>query len=123
MELGLRRPRGEPEHAGDLAVTETFDLIKDEHLAGPGRERRDGPLEVDAAIRPADDDFVDPELRRGDLLLMNMHLWHRAEANGSKVHRVGVFNKYAQEERMVDYWVANKWPDMCRATPGGFECD
>jgi hypothetical protein len=26
---------------------------------------------------------------------MNMHLWHKADANNSSTHRVGVFNKYA----------------------------
>ncbi len=55
-----------------------------------------GPcLEVDPAVRPADGDFVDPGLERGDLLLMNMHLWHKADANKSSHHRVGLFNKYA----------------------------
>ena len=44
---------------------------------------------------PADGAWIDPELRRGDLLLMNMHTWHRAEGNRSSEHRVGVFNKYA----------------------------
>ncbi len=56
----------------------------------------DGPcLEVAPAIRPADDAFIDPGLKRGDLLLMNMHLWHRASANNAEVHRAGLFNKYA----------------------------
>jgi hypothetical protein len=57
-----------------------------------GRER---PLEVAPPIRPDEADFVDPELRRGDLLLMNMHLWHRADGNNASHHRVGAFNKYA----------------------------
>jgi hypothetical protein len=52
-------------------------------------------LRVDPPIRPADDAFVDPGLRRGDLLLMNMHLWHRASPNRSDRNRAGVFNKYA----------------------------
>ena len=52
-------------------------------------------LEVGPAVRPADDEFVDPELKRGDLLFMNMHLWHRAAENRSDLHRVGAFNKYA----------------------------
>ncbi len=55
-----------------------------------------GPcLEVEPAVRPADGDFIDPGLERGDLLLMNMHLWHKADANKSSHHRVGLFNKYA----------------------------
>ena len=52
-------------------------------------------LEVVPAARPADTAFIDPELRRGDLLLMNMHLWHRASQNRSKQNRIGLFNKYA----------------------------
>ena len=52
-------------------------------------------LEVAPAIRPGDHEFIDPGLQRGDLLLMNMHLWHRADANRSNHHRVGLFNKYA----------------------------
>jgi hypothetical protein len=51
--------------------------------------------EVSPAIRPDDDAFIDPGLKRGDLLLMNMHLWHRAPANTSNRNRVGLFNKYA----------------------------
>lgn len=57
-----------------------------------GRER---PLCVAPPVRPDEADYVDPELRRGDLLLMNMHLWHRAAGNTSEHHRVGAFNKYA----------------------------
>jgi Phytanoyl-CoA dioxygenase (PhyH) len=58
----------------------------------PGLER---PLEVAPAVTPEESSFVDPELRRGDLLLMNMHLWHRASPNKSAHHRMGAFNKYA----------------------------
>jgi hypothetical protein len=63
----------------------------------PERVRRgsDGVLEVDPPTRPADDAYIDPQLRRGDLLLMNMYLWHRADGNCSDVHRTGLFNKYA----------------------------
>ena len=50
---------------------------------------------VKPAIKPPAEAFVDPELKRGDLLLMNMHLWHRAAPNRSDKHRVGLFNKYA----------------------------
>ncbi len=52
-------------------------------------------LEVSPAVRPAESDFIDPELKRGDLLFMNMHLWHRAPSNTSNQNRVGLFNKYA----------------------------
>jgi len=51
--------------------------------------------EVQPAIKPAPGDFIDPKLKRGDLLLMNMHLWHKADANNGSRHRVGLFNKYA----------------------------
>ena len=53
------------------------------------------PLEVAPPATPQPADFIDPGLRRGDLLLMNMHLWHRADGNHSAQHRAGVFNKYA----------------------------
>ena len=52
-------------------------------------------LEVAPAIRPAEDAFIDPRLERGDLLLMNMHLWHKAAPNRSDHDRNGAFNKYA----------------------------
>ena len=52
-------------------------------------------LEVRPAIKPDEQEFIDPGLKRGDLLLMNMHLWHRADRNGSEQNRVGLFNKYA----------------------------
>ena len=52
-------------------------------------------LHADAAIKPQADEFIDPGLQRGDLLLMNMHLWHKAEPNKSNRHRIGIFNKYA----------------------------
>lgn len=52
-------------------------------------------MEVDPAIKPTAKDFIDPELKRGDLLFMNMHLWHKADGNQSTQHRVGMFNKYA----------------------------
>lgn len=59
---------------------------------GPGQER---PLCVAPPVTPDEADFIDPELSRGDLLLMNQHLWHRADGNRSSHHRVGAFNKYA----------------------------
>jgi hypothetical protein len=58
---------------------------------GPGPER---PLCVTPPVRPDEADYIDPELQRGDLLLMNMHLWHRADGNQASHHRVGAFNKY-----------------------------
>ncbi len=54
-----------------------------------------GALEVRPPVKPPEDAYVDPGLERGDLLLMNMYLWHRASGNASSQHRVGLFNKYA----------------------------
>ena len=58
-------------------------------------DRGEGVLHVNEAIRPNPDDFIDPQLKRGDLLFMNMHLWHKAAENRSDRHRRGLFNKYA----------------------------
>jgi hypothetical protein len=58
----------------------------------PGPERA---LEVDPPSEPPASAYIDPGLRRGDLLLMNMYLWHKADGNRSDRHRVGLFNKYA----------------------------
>lgn len=62
------------------------------HRIASGPER---PLCVAPPIQPKESDFVDPGLERGDMLIMNMHLWHRADGNESDHHRVGAFNKYA----------------------------
>ena len=79
-----------------------FDDRRGQLFVSPGSHRlervRDGggrALEVGAAVVPDDDSFIDPELMRGDLLLMNMHCWHRAAPNRSDQHRIGFFNKYA----------------------------
>ncbi len=57
-------------------------------------DKGDGAMHVDPAVFPTSDDFIDPELKRGDLLFMNMHLWHKAADNISGEHRLGLFNKY-----------------------------
>lgn len=79
-----------------------FDAEAGELFVAPGSHQLDRiqtgperPLEVAAPTRPDDGDYIDPELKRGDLLLMNMHLWHKASPNTSSHHRVGAFNKYA----------------------------
>jgi hypothetical protein len=79
-----------------------FDADAGQLFVAPGSHRLDRvtvgherPLCVAPPVKPAEGDYVDPELRRGDLLLMNMHLWHRAAGNNSDHHRVGAFNKYA----------------------------
>ena len=38
--------------------------------------------------------FIDPELKAGDLLLVNEHTWHKAPAGTSSDDRCGIFNKY-----------------------------
>jgi hypothetical protein len=51
-------------------------------------------LNADRPVRPADGDFVDPGLRRGDLAIVDMHMWHRAGPNRSDHHRTGLFTKW-----------------------------
>ncbi len=58
-------------------------------------DRGEGVLHMNDAIFPTEKDFIDPGLKRGDLLFMNMHLWHKASSNTSNIHRTGLFNKYA----------------------------
>ena len=62
-----------------------------------------GPPDV-----PSEADFVDPGLKRGDLLLMNMYMWHWAPENGAR--RIGVFNKYAAADAppATGYYVWNE---------------
>lgn len=38
--------------------------------------------------------FIDPELKAGDLLLLNMYTWHEAPAGTTAKNRCGIFNKY-----------------------------
>jgi hypothetical protein len=45
-------------------------------------------------VRPSEDAYVDPQLRRGDLAIVDMHTWHRAGANASDLHRTGLFTKW-----------------------------
>lgn len=51
-------------------------------------------LNADRPVRPGEDDWVDPQLRRGDLALVDMHCWHRAGPNNSDHHRIGLFTKW-----------------------------
>ena len=85
-----------------IVPLDDFDAERGQLFVAPGSHRlervRDGggrALEVAPAVVPHDDEFIDPELGRGDLLLMNMHCWHKAAPNQSKTHRIGFFNKYA----------------------------
>lgn len=45
----------------------------------------------DAAQLPP---FIDPELKAGDLLVVNEHVWHKAPAGNTPEDRCGIFNKY-----------------------------
>lgn len=45
-------------------------------------------------VKPAESDYVDPQLRRGDLAIVDMHCWHRAGDNNSDGHRIGMFTKW-----------------------------
>ena len=38
--------------------------------------------------------FIDPELKAGDLLIVNEHVWHEAPAGTASEDRCGIFNKY-----------------------------
>lgn len=38
--------------------------------------------------------FIDPELKVGDLLVVNEHVWHKAPAGTTTEDRCGIFNKY-----------------------------
>jgi ectoine hydroxylase-related dioxygenase (phytanoyl-CoA dioxygenase family) len=38
--------------------------------------------------------FIDPELKTGDLLLVNQHIWHLAPTGTAKEDRFGIFHKF-----------------------------
>ena len=63
------------------------------HQLGLVREETRGLWHREQPKKPTEMDFIDPGLRRGDLLVMNMYLWHWAPENTSR--RIGIFNKYA----------------------------
>jgi len=49
---------------------------------------------ADRPRQPAEDEFIDPQLRRGDLAIVDMHTWHRAGRNNAAHHRTGLFTKW-----------------------------
>ena len=51
-------------------------------------------LDVNRPDRSQLPDFIDPELKAGDLLIVNEHVWHEAPAGTSTEDRCGIFNKY-----------------------------
>jgi ectoine hydroxylase-related dioxygenase (phytanoyl-CoA dioxygenase family) len=67
------------------------------------------PLQIRPVIPPADEDFIDPGLRRGDLLMKHMHLWHRADPNRSDKSRIALFSKYCARQfpPATGYYVFN----------------
>lgn len=93
-----------------------YDAAAGPLFVSPGSHRTDRvrdiggrALHVDPPPAPDDESFVDPELKRGDLLLMNMHCWHRAGPNRSSRPRAGFFNKYAAKSfpPATGYYVFN----------------
>jgi len=44
--------------------------------------------------KPSEEAYIDPELRRGDLAIVDMHTWHRAGDNNAAHHRTGLFTKW-----------------------------
>ncbi|NKB72050.1 MAG: hypothetical protein GKR89_33650 [Candidatus Latescibacteria bacterium] len=78
-----------------------FDAEYGPLLVSPGshklhrvRDPRARILEVDKPDREQLAPFVDPELKAGDLLLMNMYAWHDPPAGTTRRNRCGIFNKY-----------------------------
>src|SRR2546429_1570418 len=50
-QLRLRGPHGDPRQLGDFGVPISLDIVQHEDLARPGRQRRDGPLEIEREPR------------------------------------------------------------------------
>ena len=51
-------------------------------------------LDLTRPDREALPPFIDPELKAGDLLVVNEHVWHEAPAGTTTEDRCGIFNKY-----------------------------
>ena len=51
-------------------------------------------LDLTAPDREQLPPFIDPELKAGDLLVVNGHVWHQAPAGTTSEDRCGIFNKY-----------------------------
>ena len=78
-----------------------FDSEYGPFLVAPGSHRLNRVIDEQARIwdltRPDASrlaPFVDPQLKAGDLLLVNEHTWHKAPAGTSAKDRCGIFNKY-----------------------------
>ena len=78
-----------------------FDAEHGPLLASPKSHELHQVIDPDAKIldvTPPDKsklpDFVDPELKAGDLLLLNMYTWHWAPGGTGGKFRSGIFHKY-----------------------------
>ena len=78
-----------------------FDTAYGPFLVAPKSHRLTQVIDSDAHIldltRPDPEqlpDFIDPELKAGDLLVVNEHVWHEAPPGTTTEDRCGIFNKY-----------------------------
>ncbi len=78
-----------------------FDAEHGPLLVSPKSHELHQVIDPDAKILdviPPDRDklpeFVDPELKAGDLLLLNMYTWHWAPGGAGRKFRSGIFHKY-----------------------------
>ena len=78
-----------------------FDSVSGAFLVSPKSHKLSHVIDADAHIldvtRPDAKHlppFIDPELKAGDLLVVNEHVWHKAPAGTTTEDRCGIFNKY-----------------------------
>ena len=78
-----------------------FDSAYGPFLVSPKSHKLTQVIDPDAHIldltrpnREALPPFIDPELKAGDLLVVNEHVWHEAPAGTTTEDRCGIFNKY-----------------------------
>ncbi len=78
-----------------------FDTSYGPFLVSPKSHKLTEVIDPDAHIldltRPNPEElppFIDPELKAGDLLVVNEHVWHEAPSGTTTEDRCGIFNKY-----------------------------
>ena len=78
-----------------------FDASYGPFLVSPKSHKLTQVIDPDAHIldltrpdREALPAFIDPELKAGDLLVVNEHVWHEAPGGTTTEDRCGIFNKY-----------------------------